>query len=186
MQSDRKKELTRQTILQAKQVFADMSDKEVIALFDAAGEQISSTTLRRIRTKGSEDMGYNYDLTIRPLAKVIRGISCPSGEQFNDGAENTEDKGISDATIQINNIEIDFLRSQVATLTSQVELQEKLLDERHDFIVHLGKEKDEVKEAYEAEVARLHKINRRQTIALIFALLLLLLAAGTDALIPWF
>ena len=206
--AEKRKELTRQIIIRVKEVIEDLSDKEVMDRMEAAGEQTSLATIRRIRAVGSEDAGFNYNLTVRPFAKVFLELSDKPVEVETLSTDEEKDRAVLKNMIQLKNFQIESLESQNAALENQIEEMKggeqrkvahlqgqieglnKILDDRKEFmadyrerIVHLEKEKDELRTRYEAELAAQKRVSRWITVAFGFACFLALVL---EPLIPLF
>ena len=164
--TEKKRELTRQIIIRVKEVIADLTDTEVIQRMEEAGEQTSLSTVRRIRAEGSEDSGFNYNLTVRPFAKVFLELSSKPVDVEALDSEEDKDRAALDNMIQLKNYQIDSLELQVEALQKQLaeaessrqrqvqHLKEQLISkdavledrkevmkERRDFILRLESEK---------------------------------------------
>lgn len=206
--AEKRKELTRQIIIRVKEVIEDMSDKEVMDRMEAAGEQTSLATIRRIRAVGSEDAGFNYNLTVRPFAKVFLELSDKPVEVETLSTDEEKDRAALKNMIQLKNFQLESQEAQIVALEAQIEEMKggeqrkvahlqgqieglnKILDDRKEFmadyrerIVHLEKEKDELRTRYEAELAAQKRVSRWITVAFGFACFLALVL---EPLIPLF
>ena len=204
--AEKRKELTRQIIIRVKEVIEDLSDKEVMDRMEAAGEQTSLATIRRIRAVGSEDAGFNYNLTVRPFAKVFLELSDKPVEVETLSTDEEKDRAVLKNMIQLKNFQLESQEAQIAALEAQIEEMKggeqrkvahlqgqieglnKILDDRKEFmkdyrerIVHLEKEKDELRTRYEAELAAQKRVSRWITVAFGFACFLALVL---EPLIP--
>lgn len=67
---------TKEIIEQLKEIKSQrgLSLDTIYKMMEDSGYTISKTTLSRLFGKGSEELGFNYDLTIRPLANVLLGV----------------------------------------------------------------------------------------------------------------
>lgn len=152
MPSEKRKELTKQIIIRIKEVIQDMSDSEVLQKMAEAGEQTSIATVRRIRAAGSEDAGFNYNLTVKPFARVFLELSSKPIDVEALVTEEEKDRAALDNMIQIKNLQIDSLEAQVKSLETlladtkaeaqrkidhlreQLADQRQLLDDRKEFM----------------------------------------------------
>lgn len=189
MQSEKRRELTKQIVIRLKEVIQDMSDAEVMQKMAEAGEQTSIATIRRIRAAGSEDSGFNYNLTVKPFARVFLELSSKPIDVVSLTTDEEKDRAALDNMIQIKNLEIeslqtelatsrrsvDFLKEQVAFKETQMGIKDKQLDDRRDFILRLEDEKKSIRKESNMKSALL---------AIVFVLMLI--AFGTDAIIPLF
>lgn len=189
MQSEKRKELTKQIVIRLKEVIQDMSDAEVMQKMAEAGEQTSIATIRRIRAEGSEDSGFNYNLTIKPFARVFLELSSKPIDVESLTTEEEKDRATLDNTIQMKNLEIDslqtelatsrrsieFLKEQVAFKEDQMKAKDKQLEDRKDFVLRL-----------EAEKNALRRESNLKSIFIVLALILALVFSGTDAFFQLF
>lgn len=174
--SEKRRELVRQVIIRVKEVIEDMTDAEVKQAMEAAGEQISASTIRRIRAPGSEDTGgFNYGLTIKPMARVFLGLSNAPVDVEAQTTEEEKDRAALENLIQIKNIQIESLEAQVGLLKEEIGKKDKLLDERRDFIHDLQKVRD-----------RFRKTTLVLCSLLLFCLVAIIFALATDAVLPLF
>ena len=92
------------------------------------GGSVSLITIKRVFSKGSEDLGFSYDYTLIPLAKVLLNNEVidelPSAEKL---------KGLN-AIINIQRDDIDRLRQKneglkndIIFLRDQIELKDKII-----------------------------------------------------------
>ena len=67
---------TKEIIEQLKEIKTQraLSLDTIYKMMDEDGHNISKTTLSRLFGKGSEEVGFSYDGTIRPLANVLLGV----------------------------------------------------------------------------------------------------------------
>ena len=67
---------TRKVILLLKQVKEEkkLSLDAILALIEENGDYISKSTLSRIFKEGSEDQGFRYETTLRPIAEALLDI----------------------------------------------------------------------------------------------------------------
>ena len=68
-----KKEQLKETILQLKEVKREreLSCNDIHEMVTKAGFDLSPTTIKRVFAEGSEDIGFRYSETIRPIAQVM-------------------------------------------------------------------------------------------------------------------
>lgn len=171
------KEAVRQIIIRIKEVIRDMPDAEVQKRMLDAGEQTSISTIRRIKAEGSEDAGFNYDLTLKRFARVFLGISNKPIDIEALDTEEEKDRAAIENMLLVKNYQLEAKDSEILSLKSQLEEQKsgeqrkvshlqgqieglnKILDDRKEFIadyreriVRLEKEKEELRERYEFEI----------------------------------
>lgn len=144
---EKRKELIVQIVLRIKEVIADLSDEEVRKMMEDAGEQTSITTIRRIRTATGEQLSsFNYNLTIKPFARVFLGLSDKPVHVSPTESEQEKNRAAVDNINQLKNIENEMLRKEnetwqtlVDTLKAQLE-ENKASEQRK--ISHLQKQID--------------------------------------------
>lgn len=149
--AEKRKELTRQIIIRVKEVIEDLSDKEVMDRMEAAGEQTSLATIRRIRAVGSEDAGFNYNLTVRPFAKVFLELSQKPVivEDLDSDAE--KDRAALENILLLKNLEKESLKKEIALL------EEKLAEAKAESEKKIGHLKTQI-EKQDDLIDKLNKI----------------------------
>ena len=165
-QTEKRKELTKQIVIRVKEVIQDMTDAEVMQRMAEAGEQTSIATIRRIRASGSEDAGFNYNLTVKPFARVFLELSSKPVAVEALSSDEEKDRASLENIIQIKELQIESLETQLKAATTQLgevktDAQQKILhlqqqikalqavlddrkefmDQRRDFIFRLEAEK---------------------------------------------
>lgn len=115
-QTAKRKEAIRQIVIRIKEVIRDMPDAEVMRRMTAAGEQTSTSTIRRLKADGSEDTGFNYELTLRPYAKVFLELNDEPVDVAALDTDKDKDRATLDNIITIKNLQIEALESQCAAL----------------------------------------------------------------------
>lgn len=154
--SEKRKELTRQIIIRIKEVIKDMPDAEVLQRMLDAGEQTSISTIRRLKAEGSEDTGFNYELTIKPFAKVFLELSQKpvNVEELDSDAE--KDRAALENIVLLKNLENESLKKEIALLEeklaeSKAESEKKIyhlktqIEKQDDLIDKLNKILDDRK-----------------------------------------
>ena len=71
-----RKERLREIILQLKQIKGEreLSCGEIHKMIKASGEDISLATVKRVFSDGSEEQGFRYNDTIRPIVQVLLSV----------------------------------------------------------------------------------------------------------------
>lgn len=149
--SEKRKELTRQIIIRIKEVIKDMPDAEVLQRMLDAGEQTSIATIRRIRAVGSEDSGFNYNLTVKPFAKVFLELSQKPVivEELDSDAE--KDRAALENILLLKNLENESLKKEIALL------EEKLAESKAESEKKIGHLKTQI-EKQDDLIDKLNKI----------------------------
>ena len=107
---------------------------------EKGGYFVSMTTLRRVFAEGSEDVNFNYENTLLPIARVLmdfgeeKSLEEPSADELN---------GLK-AVIRLQTEEIerlhelnDHLEARVTFLIDQVEKKDRRMDEKDEIIRRL-------------------------------------------------
>lgn len=173
---------TRQVILRLKAVKEErgISLQRIHDITLEKGGNVSFSTVRKIFSEGSENMSFRYEDTIQPVAMALLDTDEPPREV--SGVVETEAEALK-ALVQLKNSiireqqdTIDSIRSReqeikdeaqkkIDHLRAQIVDQQKILDERKEF---MGERRDFI-HRLEAEKAAL----RRTIIVLAFALVAL-------------
>lgn len=203
--AEKRKELTRQIIIRVKEVIEDLSDKEVMDRMEAAGEQTSLATIRRIRAVGSEDAGFNYNLTVRPFAKVFLELSQKPVIVEDLDTDADKDRAALENLLQLKNLEKEALKKEIAVLEekmaegkaesqkkidhlkAQIERQDKLIDNQNKILDDRKSFMEERRDfiyRLEAEKKQLRKIIAALVFFLSLALILIITALIVDKMNP--
>jgi hypothetical protein len=98
---------------------------------------ISMSTLRRVFSEGSEEMNFNYENTLLPIARVLMDFSVGPDE---DNPDSEEVNGLR-AVIRLQTEEIerlhelnDHLEDRVTFLIGQIEKKDRRMDEKDEII----------------------------------------------------
>lgn len=169
----------RQIIIRVKEVIREMPDAYVKQQMEEAGEQTSISTIRRFKAEGSEDAGFNYNLTVKPFARVFLGLTDTPADIAALKTDTEKDIAALNSIIEVKNDEIKRLEDELS--------RER---DKHDRDVkHLIKE-SERKDTLLDERAAYLRLKDRANIALSVALAIMtaiaILALGSDAIIPLF
>lgn len=149
---------TREVVLQLKQVREEKgySLQKILDMTLEAGGNISMTTVRRVFADGSEDQNFRYEDTIQPIAAALLAVEA-SGSQLETEAD-AELQALR-SLVRLKNViieelsadaekvhqreneikedaqkKINYLKEQIAFKEERIRQQDKLLDERRDFI----------------------------------------------------
>ena len=119
-----------------------MSLAEIARRVSAAGGYVSETTVRRVFADGSEEAGFNYDASIRPIAEAL--LVEEGGTARDDallsiiGLKNAQIAAMRDqfeTRCEEYRSRIEFLRGQIEKkdeyMTRKDEIISRLLDELH-------------------------------------------------------
>lgn len=105
------------------------------------GYFISMTTIRRVFADGSEDVNFNYETTLLPIAKVLLGMEESPTQPDEPNAD--EIVGLK-ALIRLQTEEIgrlhdlnEHLENRVNFLIGQIEKKDRRMDEKDEIIKKL-------------------------------------------------
>ena len=103
-------------------------------MIEANGDYISMTTLRRVFAENSEhDDSFNYDRTIRPIARVLL---------YTDNDQAEDDVPSLKAIIRLKNEELDSVREQIASIVDNCEKRVSEYEHRLAFLRDQIEKKD--------------------------------------------
>ena len=155
----------------------DLSYQDIVGLCTENGDHVSLSTVKRVFSQGSEEMGFRYDTTLQPIVKVVLGL-------------NEEDSGVGiDAKEPGTASENDALRSLIDLKNQMVSNLNQAILEKNQQIEHLKESMKEQLADKEKKVAFLKDLVAEQktairwyrvalTISVVFAVLLLLLVVS--------
>ena len=117
-----------------------LSYNDIIALMEKNGDYISKSTLSRVFAEGSEDQGFRYEITIRPIAKALLDI-----ETYED--DDTADVQAMKSLLKYKIQRIEDLERHVEKLESDLEKTK----------LELSLEKEKFESAIDKEKIRYHE-----------------------------
>ena len=136
----------------------NLSDASIYRKVQAKGFDLSESSIRRVFEKGSEDKGFRYEDTIRPIVIALFDTDKPTQEV--SGAEATEIEALRQLVQLKNSIsreqkdeadrKIAFLKERVGFLSEQIIAKDKLIQRLFD-----------QSEKLQVEVERLRAENER-------------------------
>lgn len=164
------------------------SPQEIVDMCHENGDYISVSTVKRILGPDSENMGFRYDTSIKPIAKALLGLGDDP-----DAASQLADDSESEVTalralIEVKNLElaekdniISVKDHMISGLESGIKDRERQISQMREETVSRIAEKDsrvnylieEVKEK-NAENIQLKKTIKAQTVAIIVIVLILI------------
>lgn len=109
----------------------NLSYNDILELMEKNGDYTSKATLSRVFAEGSEDQGFRYEITIRPIAKALLDI-----ENIKD--DDTTDVQALKTLLKYKSERLEELENQIKELESTLDKQkikanEKLEEERERF-----------------------------------------------------
>lgn len=119
-----------------------MSYQDIIDQCAANGDYLSMSSVRRVFSPNSEDMGFRYETTIQPIARVVLGLDETEEESKAEGHDLTEIEtenyalktmiALKNKMLEAKEQEIERLMSstqnQVDAIKSQLETREKNIE----------------------------------------------------------
>ena len=120
-----------------------LSISEIVKLCEDNGEAVSETTVKKVFADGSEALGFNYDLTLKPIIHAILGDHEETAEtdMMISVAEFKAEK-IKDLEAQMARMEdsykrrIEFLRQQIDIKDSRIDKRDEMITKLIDTIIH--------------------------------------------------
>lgn len=114
-----------------------LSISEIVKLCESNGEAVSETTVKKVFADGSEALGFNYEITLKPIINALLG-----------GHEETAETDMMISVAQFKEAKIKDLESQMARmeesykrriefLKDQIEIKDARLDKRDEMITKL-------------------------------------------------
>lgn len=119
-----------------------LSYQKIAELVEQNGGNVSLSTVKRVFEDGSEDYGYHYENTLKPIADAVLGIYTESEAATPDEADalkaiiDYKSEKITELTAQIERIEESY-RRRLDFLKDQIALKDKRIDRRDDMIERL-------------------------------------------------
>lgn len=176
---------TKKLIAQLKTVKSEkkLSPQDIVDICQENGDFVSLSTVKRVFSPDSENMNFRYDVSIRPIARAILGLS----EEFDPDEEETESTQAEHdalrALVDLKNHLIEQLESGIrdreATIQKTRESADATIAQKDRIISHLKDEVDDLRKAREEMTARLkaaERASRLRTIALAIVIPLLIIA----------
>lgn len=126
-----------------------LSINEIVKLCEDNGEPVSDTTVKKVFADGSEALGFNYEITLKPIINALLGDHEETAEtdMMISVAEFKAAK-IKDLEAQMERMEnsykrrIEFLKSQIDIKDARIDKRDEMISKLIDTIIHhtLGKE----------------------------------------------
>lgn len=176
---------TKKLIAQLKTVKLEkkLSPQDIVDICQENGDFVSLSTVKRVFSPDSENMNFRYDVSIRPIARAILGLS----EEFDPDEEETESTQAEHdalrALVDLKNHLIEQLESGIrdreATIQKTREaadvttaLKDRIISHLKDEVADLRKEREEIT----ARLKAAERASRLRTIALAIVIPLLIIA----------
>lgn len=212
-QSARIEQITREGVISLNKIWDDegWTNAGIVEEMRKHNEATSESTVQKMRKPGAENNSYNYNNTIKPMLRVFARISeepvsvskatTPQEVQIAT-LNNTilmreadikvltaklaaaEEKIIENSAAEQR--KLAHLQEQIKDMTKLLEDRKGFMGERRDFILRLEQEKKDLKEEFAREKETLQRQNVTKSVLLVLAFIVMLVAFGTDAIIPLF
>ncbi len=132
---------TRELILRLKAIRAEkgLTLQEISDKLDEAGMHVGITSIKKVFSEGSEDLGFRYHDTIEPIAKVLLDLYDDQGDA--EAVALKADLAVKDELISRLERELADARTDYARraefLLQQIELKDKRIDTLMDRVTVL-------------------------------------------------
>ena len=104
-----------------------LSAQRIYDLIEEEGDHVSLNTIKKVLMPGSEELNYNYHLSIQPIARVLNGVyGDDSGDAAIDGLRAAI--RVKDAVLERKDIHIADLERKVEWLKGQILLKDQRID----------------------------------------------------------
>lgn len=99
-----------------------LSYNRILEIVEENGTHVSISTIRRVFEEGSEEYGWQYDYTLRPIADAVLGVYAPS------------DVAVDEETVEALRSALRYKNARLKELESQLERTEESYKRRLEFI----------------------------------------------------
>ncbi len=123
---------TRELVLRLKEIRAEkgLTLQEISDKLDEAGNHVGITSIKKVFSDGSEDLGFRYHDTLEPIAKVLLDQYDDSGDA--EAVALKADLAVKDELIARRERELEELREdsrrRIEYLKHQIELKDQRID----------------------------------------------------------
>ena len=182
--------ITKKLIIQLKKVRSEkkLTPQEIVDMCLENGDYVSLSTVKRIFSADSENMGFRYDTSIRPIAKALLGLGDDpdAASQLADDSE-SETNALR-ALVEVKNLELAEKDNIIAVKDHMIEGLESGIKDREQQTAKIREEyisrmeekdrkasylKAQVEEKA-SEVAQLKKTSKVQTVVIVVLVLALM------------
>ena len=117
-----------------------ISYQRIVDLVEQNGGSVSLSTVKRVFEDGSENYGYQYESTLKPIADAVLGIYGSSEDVTPDEADamkaiiDYKSDRIKDLTERLENAEnshrrgIEFFKEQIEILQARIDKKDELIE----------------------------------------------------------
>ena len=127
-----------------------LSISEIVKLCESNGEAVSETTVKKVFADGSEALGFNYEITLKPIINALLGGHEETAEtdmmisvaQFKEVKIQDLEAKIKDMEAHMQRTEesykrrIDFLRQQIEIKDDRIDKRDEMITKLIDTIIH--------------------------------------------------
>ena len=186
-----RQEKTREVIRQLKIIREErgLSIQRIADMTEANGNAVSPATVRRVFETGSEDRNFRYEDSIKPIADVLLEVQSTEAATAADTAEvdalralvRYKNAYISELEAASSNVDAKIQTAKaeaqlkIEFLKKEIEMRDKILDERRDFIFDLQAVRD-----------RFRKTTITLTVLLFLSMFGVIVALLSDSILRFF
>lgn len=114
-----------------------LSISEIVKLCESNGEAVSETTVKKVFADGSEALGFNYEITLKPIINALLGDHEETAEtDMMISVAQFKEAKIKDLESQMARMEESYKR-RIEFLKDQIEIKDARLDKRDEMITKL-------------------------------------------------
>lgn len=180
--------ITKNLITQLKQVRLEkkLTPQEIVDMCHENGDYISVSTVKRILGPDSENQGFRYDTSIKPIARALLGLNEDPDTLMSQQEEaSPSELDALRSLVDLKNHLIEQLESGIKDREQTIQRTRAVADERLQekdrIVAHLKKEVEALesdKAAMQAQLAQRERDCRLRTIALTVLVSLLIASMG--------
>lgn len=120
-----------------------LSITEIVKLCEDNGEPVSDTTVKKVFADGSEALGFNYEITLKPIINALLGDHEETAEtDMMISVAQFKEAKIKDLEQQMARMEdsykrrIDFLKDQIEIKDARIDKRDEMITKLIDTIIH--------------------------------------------------
>lgn len=180
--------ITRKLIVQLKKVRAEkkLTPQDIVDMCSENGDYVSISTVKRILSPDSENMGFRYDTSIKPIARALLGLNEDPDTLMSQQEEaSPSELEALRALVDLKNHLIDQLEAGIKDREQTIQrtraVADDRLQEKDRIVAHLKKEIEALesdKAAMQTQLAQKERDCRLRTIALTVLVSLLIVSMG--------
>lgn len=132
-----------------------LSYNRILEIVEENGTHVSISTIRRVFEEGSEEYGWQYDYTLRPIADAVLGVYAPSDVAVDEetvealraalrykNARLKELEGQLERTEESYKRRLEFIKDQIALKDARIDRRDDMIEKLVDVIVRDGFRKE--------------------------------------------